>query len=162
MDVIDTLKASELFTGFDEGHLQKVADRCRSESYMEGAKIFKEGDDARELYILSQGEVALEMEVRPVPDRSGIPTAVELVTKGEILGWSALVEPYVYTLSARCMSHCSVLAINGDVFRKLIADDCVLGFEVMKRLSRIVASRLANTRLRLTSGIGLLMVEKER
>ena len=161
MTIIDTLKSSELFSGLETGHLEKVSVLCRGGSYREGMMMFKEGDKATEFYVLTEGRVALEMEVRPVPNRPAIPTAVEVVSKGESFGWSAVVEPYVYTLSARCMTNCTVLAIKGDVLRKVMADDAGLGFELMKRLARLISLRLTHTRLRLTSGLGLILLGKE-
>ncbi len=161
MAIIDTLKSCELFRGLKTEHLEKVSALCRGGSYQQGTTIFKEGDEAAELYVLADGRVTLEMDVRPVSDRPAISTAVELVTKGECFGWSALVEPYTYTLSARCMSNCAVLAIKGDMFRRVMAGDTELGFAVMKRVSEIIALRLLHTRLRLTSGIGLILLGKE-
>jgi len=161
MTIIDTLKSSELFGGLEAHHLEKVGNLCRGGSYREGEMMFKEGDEATEFYVLTEGRVALEMEVRPVPNRPAIPTAVEVVSKGESFGWSAVVEPYVYTLSARCMTNCTVLAIKGDVLRKVMADDAGLGFELMKRLAQLIALRLTHTRLRLTSGLGLILLGKE-
>ena len=161
MTLIDTLKSSEFFGGLETGYLKKVGNLCRGGSYQEGEMIFKEGDEAKEIYVLVDGRVALEMEVRPVPSRPGIPTAVEMVTQGETLGWSALVEPCVYTLSARCITSCRVLAIKGDMLRKVMADDVGLGYELMKRLTKIISSRLTHTRLRLTSGLGLVLLGKE-
>ena len=161
MAIIDTLKNSELFAGVEIHHLEKVSALCRGESYREGAMIFKEGDEATELYILTDGRVALEMQVRPVPDRAAIPTAVEVVSKGECFGWSALVEPHIYTLSARCMTNCTVLAIKGDILRKVIADDPVLGRELMKSVAQLISLRLSHTRLRLISGLGLVLLGKE-
>ena len=159
--MIDTLRSSELFGGLETTHLQKISVLCRGGSYQKGTIIFKEGDEATELYVLTDGTVALEMEVRPVPDRPAIPTAVEMVTKGECFGWSALVEPHVYTLSARCMTNCTVLAIKGDILRKVMSEDTGLGYELMKRLSRLISLRLTHTRLRLTSGLGLVLLGKE-
>ena len=161
MAITDTLKGSELFEALEAGHLEKVSVLCRGGSYREGMMVFKEGDEATELYVLTGGRVALEMEVRPVPNRPAIPTAVEVVTKGECFGWSALVEPYVYTSSARCMTNCTVLAIKGDMLRKAMSDDPDLGYQVMKKLTQLISLRLAHTRLRLTSGLGLLLLGKE-
>jgi len=161
MAIIETLKSTEFFGGLETKYLEKVSILCRGGSYQEGMMIFKEGDEATELYVLTDGRVALEMEVRPVPDRPAIPTAVEVVTKGESFGWSALVEPHVYTLSARCLTNCTVLAIKGDLLRKVMADDTALGFELMKRLAQLIGLRLMHTRLRLTSGLGLILLGKE-
>jgi CRP-like cAMP-binding protein len=161
MGMIDTLRSSEFFGDLGIDPLQKVSMLCRGGSYREGMIIFKEGDEAAELYLLTDGRVALEMEVRPVPDRPAISTAVEVATKGECFGWSALVEPYIYTLSARCMSNCTVLAIKGDMLRKAMADDPVLSYELMKRLASLIARRLMHTQLRLTSGLGIALLGKE-
>ena len=161
MAMTDTLKSSELFGGLGIEHLEKVSHLCRGGSYREGKIIFNEGDEAAQLYILTGGRVVLEMGVQPVPNRPAIPTAVEAVTEGDCLGWSALVEPHVYTLSARCMTNCTVLAIKGDMLRKIMDDDPVLGYEVMKRLARLISLRLTHTRLRLTSGLGLILLGKE-
>jgi len=159
--IIDTLKNSELLGDLAANHLRKISVLCRGRSYQEGMMIFKEGDKAQELYVLTDGKVVLEMDVRPIPDRPAIPTAVEVVTKGEGFGWSALVEPHVYTLSARCMTNCQAIAINSDMLRRVMADDAELGYELMKRVAKLISIRLTHTRLRLTSGLGLALLGKE-
>ena len=161
MTIINTLKSSELFGTLETEHLEKVSALCREESYQEGVMLFNAGNEATDLYVLTEGRVALEMEVRPVPDRPAIPIAVEVVTKGGSFGWSAVVEPNVYTLSARCITDCAVLAIKGDILRTVMADDTGLGFELMKHLARLARLRLVETRVRLTSGLGLLLLGKE-
>ncbi|MBE0415889.1 MAG: cyclic nucleotide-binding domain-containing protein [Dehalococcoidia bacterium] len=161
MTMIDTLKSSELFGGLSTSHLEKVAALCRSGSYRQNEMIFKEGDEATEIYVLTDGRVALEMEVRPVTNRPPIPTAVGVCTKGETLGWSALVEPYVYTLSTRCMTNCTVLVVKGDMLRKLMDNDVGLGYELVNRLAKVISRRLTETRLRLISGLGLIMLGRE-
>jgi hypothetical protein len=42
-----------------------------------------------------------------------------------------------------------------------MADDPRLGYEVMKKLTEIVALRLTHIRLRLTTGLGLVLLGKE-
>ncbi len=161
MAIIDILKKSDLFGAMDSAHLNKVATYSRSISYRSGDMIFKEGEKASELYILTDGRIALEMEVKPVPNRPAIPTALEVVSKDEFFGWSALVEPYVFTLSARCMTPCTTVAIKGDMLLKTMNDDTLLGYEVMRELCKLISLRLANTRLRLINGIGLALLDKE-
>jgi toluene monooxygenase system ferredoxin subunit len=142
MSMIDTLKSSALFGGLDKDHLERVSVLCRGWSYREGKMVFNEGDEAAELYLLTNGRVALEMLRQVLPNRPAIPSAVVVVTKGECFGLPALVEPYIYTLSARCMTPCTVLAIKGDMLRRVMDADVGLGYEVMKRLTRLILSRL--------------------
>ena len=159
--MISILERSELFGGLSTSYLEKVSTLCRSESYRQNVMIFKEGDEATELYMLTDGRVALEIDIRPVADRPAIPTALEVCTKGEPIGWSALIAPHIYTMSARCITNCTVLALKGDLFRKVMDDDVGLGYELMKRLSQVISLRLTHTRLRVTSGLGLALLGRE-
>ena len=161
MRIIDALKNSELLAGLDTSRLEKISTLCRGDNQPKDAIIFNEGHEAAELYLLQSGRVALEMQVQPVPDGPVIPTALEVVSKGECFGWSALVEPHFYTLDARCMTNSTVLAISGNMLLGAMADDPVLGYQIMGKLTEIVARRLADTRLRLTSGLGLVLLKQE-
>jgi len=67
----------------------------------------------------------------------------------------------VYTLSARCMTNCQTMALNSDMLRRIMADDAELGYELMKRVAKLISIRLTHTRLRLTSGLGLALLGKE-
>jgi len=161
MQIIDALKDSELFAGLTASHLKKISTLCRGKSFPKDAIIFDEGAEAVELCLLQSGRVALEMQVQPVPDGPVIPTALEVISKGECFGWSALVEPRFYSLAARCITNSTVLSISGDMLRQAMADDPLLGYQVMTKLTETVARRLADTRLRLTSGIGLVLLKQE-
>lgn len=69
MSVANSLLNSELFRNLESRHVAKLSPLCRGLSYREGMTIFKEGDEATELYILTEGRVALEMDIRPVPNQ---------------------------------------------------------------------------------------------
>jgi signal-transduction protein with cAMP-binding, CBS, and nucleotidyltransferase domain len=129
LQIIDALRDSELLGGLDASRLEKISTLCRGDTRPKDAIIFDEGHEATELYLLQSGRVALEMQVQPVPDGPVIPTALEVISKGECFGWSALVEPHFYTL--------------------------------VGKLTEIVARRLADTRLRLTSGLGLVLLKQD-
>lgn len=161
MQIIDALKDSELLAGLDPNHLEKISTFCRGDNYKKDAIIFDEGQEAAELYLLQSGRVALEMQVQPVPEGPVIPTALEIISKGECFGWSALAEPRFYTLTARCMTNSTVLTISGRTLRDAMADDPFMGYQIMGRLTDIVSRRLADTRLRLTSGLGLVLLKQE-
>jgi len=161
LQIIEALKDSELLGGLDESRLEKISTLFQGDTCPKDAIIFDEGHEAAELYLLQSGRVALEMQVQPMPDGPVIPTALEVISKGECFGWSALVEPHFYTLAARCMTNSTVLAISGKTLRDAMADDPLLGYQIMGKLAEIVAHRLADTRLRLTSGLGLILLKQE-
>ena len=161
MQIIDALKDSELLAGLDATRLEKISTICQGHNYAKDAIIFDEGQEATELYLLQSGRVALEMQVQPVPDGPVIPTALEVVSEGECFGWSALAEPHFYTLAARCMTNCTALAVSGGMLRDAMAADPLMGYQIMDKLTEIVSRRLADTRLRLTSGLGLVLLKQE-
>jgi CRP-like cAMP-binding protein len=161
MTMIGSIKKMEFFQGFSDDQLARIAILCRGESHKEGATVFREGDQARQLYLLSSGQMLLEMEVPSTTGRPGIPTAVEVVTPGECFGWSAVVEPRRYTLTARCRTPCLVQAIDGELLQRILVEDPVLGYTFMAQLARMMGQRLRQTRARLTSGVGLLVTPQD-
>ncbi len=161
MEIVDLLRSSELFKGFDRSHLKTVSGYCIGNSYNKDIVIFKEGEKATDLYILTDGRVVLEMEVRPVANLPAMSTAVETIAPGGVFGWSSIVEPYIYTRSARCLTNCTALVIKGEMLSKVMADDPVFGFELMKRLAALISNRLTNTRLRLVNVIGFALLDRE-
>lgn len=159
--VIESLKSSEVFGNLDRDRLERLSGLSRPRHFRQDEIIFEEGAEATNLYILRSGMAVLEMRLHPVPDRPPIPTPLESITPGECFGWSAIVEPHTYTLSARCQTDCSTLAILGSRLHQEMAADPELGCEVQSAVSRLVARRLADTRLRLTSGVGLILQQHE-
>ena len=161
MTTVDVLGRCELFRHLETRHLERLSNMCREFSCQAGEVIFREGDNAVDLYVLADGRVALETEIVVVPGRPAVPTTVDLVGSNDCFGWSAVVEPNLYTASARCMSASSGVAISGDALREIMGESPALGREVMDRLAQCVAQRLAHTRIRLTTQIARLLDREE-
>ncbi len=64
---------------------------------------------------------------------------------------SALVEPHTLTLSAQAMDRCKLIAIDAIQLLELMDSDPIMGYEIMSRLSEVIASRLLHTRQTLLS-----------
>jgi CRP-like cAMP-binding protein len=139
-----------IFEGLTDDELERIANLCRGEVYEAGMTIFEEGEAADYLYLVEEGEVVLEMELELQPYASPKQTIIEVATKGEAFGWSALVEPYIRTLSARCMERAKVIAIKGSDLLDLFDSEPHIGHRVMGRVTQIVAIRLRDTRQTLT------------
>ena len=161
MEIAGLLQNSELFKGLNGGHLKKVAGYCLGNSYNRDSVIFMEGEKATDLYVLTEGRVVLETEVRPVANLPAISTVVETIAAGGVFRWSAIVEPHYYTRTARCLTNCAALSIKSELLVKVMAEGPAFGFELMKRLAAVVSRRLTNTQLRLVSVIGAALLERE-
>lgn len=156
MKVEEVLAKSQMFAGLSLEDIYDVARISREQAHRQGETIFQESEEAHNLYILVQGKVSLEMCI-PQPAARGPMQSCEIrvVAPGASFGWSAVVDPYVYTLSARCVEACRSVAIDGARLRDLMESNHHIGYRVLKRLSATVSSRLKDTRQTLASERGL-------
>lgn len=149
---LDILKRCEVFLGLTDGDLGKISDltSCKVRTYKAGATISKEGEEASTLYVLDEGRVMLTMKLSD--GHGSREELVDVVTKGGILGWSVLVAPYILTRTAKCIVPCKMLSINGKELRLFLDEEPYIGYEIMKGMVRVVASRLRDTQWLLAFG----------
>ncbi len=96
--------------------------------------------------MVEDGKVALQMTLPEGSEWPAKRVTVDIITSNEILGWSAIVEPFVYTLTAVCLQKTKVLSINALNLRILLKNDQQISHELSKGLIRVIADRLATTR----------------
>lgn len=153
---VDKLKAYKFFKDFSDGELKKFADITTEQLYKAGAQIWKKGDPAKNLFLLEEGKVLMLLDTYVGPHRPPMQVTVDIVTKGEAMGWSSVVEPYLYTLGARCIDESKVLALDGSKLRELLTADKALGFKFMHAVAKVIATRLTHTEIILVGERGLL------
>jgi len=141
MVAADILRTSELFSELEDEELQKIVPLCQEESCDKGTRIFSKGGEAKTLYILRDGSVRLNYEICPQPDACQDATIL-IDQPGDVIGWSALVNPRRLTASAYCASDVRLLAIDGKALSKVMEQDSHIGFVVMKELAGAIGQRL--------------------
>lgn len=109
-----------------------------------GTYLFKEGEQANQFYLIRSGKVALEI----FPPHSR-PLTVETLEEGDVLGWSWLVPPYIWTFHAHAIQETRAIALDGKCLRGKCEQDHDLGYEVLKRFSQLMVRRLHATRFQL-------------
>jgi CRP/FNR family cyclic AMP-dependent transcriptional regulator len=161
MAKLDVIQGTRIFQGLSTEQLHKLDSISREETYAAGQYIFREGDQARSLYIIEEGKVILEMRIAPLPKHRLSPQAtVDVLIKGDIIAWSALVEPHILTFSAQAVDRCKLIALDGIKLLELMDSDPAMGYEIMRRLSEVIASRLNHTRQTLISERGLALLSQ--
>jgi CRP/FNR family cyclic AMP-dependent transcriptional regulator len=115
--------------------------------YGAGDYIFREGDPALDLCILSEGEVALELNLPA--GRTVIATA----GPGEWFGWTALVAPRVERTSARAIRATEVWQIHGGAILDHALEAPRFGFEIYRALAELVSARLTASWMELLRGV---------
>lgn len=144
----------ELFKGFpffadlNEAELKSLSIIANEVSLRRGEFIFNENDPAHTLYFLLDGWVDIMINTDAQGDRRELVTTL---TSGDIFGWSAIVEPYIYTASAVCASPVKAIGIGGAKLRALFEIDPKLCSAITRKICQVVAHRLRVTRLQMVS-----------
>lgn len=149
------LKEFNFFKGFTDAQLEKLAAISAEESFEAGTQMYKKGDPARSLFMCQEGKVVMVMDSYMGPHKAAMQITVDIVTKGESMGWSAVVDPYVYTLGALCIDNSRFISLDACQLRDLMNEDCELGYKVMQATAKVIASRLTHTRILLVGERGL-------
>jgi CRP-like cAMP-binding protein len=144
------LSQIELFEGVPQGQLAAIAGIGEEVTYQEGETIFREGDNAEQLYILLQGNISIQVQLSSRPERI---TVSVISQPNQSFGWSGVVAPYHYTASALCKTGCRLLAINGQQLLQVLQEEPASGFIVMQRIAGIISSRLRNSRMALLKSL---------
>lgn len=155
----DQLSKFKLFSDISPEKLAAIALKCDVLEFGTNDVIFKDGDEATNIYGVLDGEVTLSLIFEDKVLKTNIdyeesilsqyevlekPIVVDVVSRGEIFGWSALVSPHTSTATATCTMPVKVFAIPAETLCQMFQKDATLGFAVMSRLSELISQRLRN------------------
>ncbi len=143
MKTIDVLlKEHPFFWDMENTYVDLIAGCGRNQVYKPDDWLAREGDMADMFYVIREGRVAVETEI---PGRGRVVLAT--IGAGEIVGWSWIFPPYLWTFDVRVRQTAHVVALDGKCLREKCEADKAMGYQLMKRFSRIMAERLKAARL---------------
>ncbi|MCJ7625853.1 MAG: cyclic nucleotide-binding domain-containing protein [Anaerolineaceae bacterium] len=135
----EILSKFDLFADIAKDQLEEIAKLAEEISFEKGVTIFNEGQKAEELFFLLEGEIALQIQLTSRPVKI---TTLIVNQSNQNFGWSSVVPPYFFTASAVCNENSRVVAVNGKEFMKILENEPVMGFQVMRRITQIISNRL--------------------
>ena len=139
--VLETLRSLPFGQAFTPVQVDRLATLAKRVKFERNQVIFREGDEASQLYVIVWGMVGLEIVT---PDRS---FRVETLTAGDEFGWSALLTGRGKHFQARALDRVDALSFEGADLRAMCEDDTAFGYVLMLRLLGVVSERLQATRL---------------
>jgi CRP/FNR family cyclic AMP-dependent transcriptional regulator len=142
----ELLRRFAFFSGFSDEELKQLAMAGREQAASAGEVLFTEGKHAHNLLFLTEG--AVDILIAENGDKDSI--ALTSLPAGELLGWSAVVEPYIYTASARATRPSRVIVFASADLEKLLANDH-FSILLMKKIVQVMRQRLKDTRIQLLS-----------
>ena len=135
-----TLARSELLAGLEPQHITALVNLADTVSLQSGTRLFSLGDRADNLYVVLSGRVLLSL---PLNIKGGPQDVfVEEKRPGEILGWSALVPPHRFTLSASARMDSTLAVFRQDQLKELFEQVPALGHTVILNLATVLGNRL--------------------
>ena len=151
-DLRAALRECQFTSEIPEEHLDELAAVAEWVKFPTGAVIFREGALASDIYLIVDGSVSLEI----CAPSSGC-RRILTVGKGELLGWSPVLEQTRLTATARTLCDTSAVQINAGQVLTLCEHNPRFGFEFMRRAAMALAKRLSATRLQLLNIYGTEM-----
>jgi CRP/FNR family transcriptional regulator, cyclic AMP receptor protein len=105
-----------------------------------GAELFRLGDPADRIYVIQRGRIhlTLPMEVRGREEN----ILVEERNPGQTVGWSALIPPFRFTLTAAAPLDTELIAFSRQALREHFAAHPAVGYAVSINLAAVIGQRL--------------------
>jgi len=137
---VEALMQAPQFAGLDRNAVERLWALGKVVQCRAGVEIFSRGHEASELLIIESGRVDLLFPLQVLGATKEV--VVEHLGPGDVLGWSALINPYVLTLSARCVEACTMRAFARAALRAYLKEHPGVGHIMMENLAALVGHRL--------------------
>ena len=118
--------------GMNHTQLTLLTDCAVARHFNANQTILREGEFANGFY-----RVALESVAG-----FGQSIPVKILGAGDLLGWSWMFPPYVWQFTARAIEPTTALFFYAAILREYCEKDHSLGYELLKRISAVMVTRL--------------------
>lgn len=129
----------------DESHREIFLHGATEREFAAGEIIFREGEPANTLYLIQSGEVIIEA------GSGSVAKPVQTLTGGGVLGWSWLFPPFAWHFQARATKPTHVICCDGAHLLVQAEEDPAFGYDLMRRVARVLIQRLQATRMKLVN-----------
>lgn len=130
MDIIQTLKGSELFADLNDKVLQELAGRAQWSELKSGAALYHQGDDGDALYLIANGRLSVNTRDRFSSEEKRL---AEL-GRYEIVGELALITGEKRSVTVRAVRDSGLIRISKQDFALLMAEHPQAAMHVMRHI----------------------------
>jgi CRP/FNR family transcriptional regulator, cyclic AMP receptor protein len=141
-------KDHPLLANIGKNHLSKLLGIAKKIGFDADQVIFDEDQKSEDLYLIVSGKVALEVTT------AGRRIAIQTLSAGDVMGWSALTSDAKTHFRARTLSAVEALAFDRAKLQFAMKSDRSLGYEVTNRLLAVVTERIDHTRMQIMDMYG--------
>jgi CRP/FNR family cyclic AMP-dependent transcriptional regulator len=145
MTKVDDFNKFDFFNAFSEKQLAELVKVTETKTFKKGSEIYKEGDRANYIFLVSKGWVSL----RKIDPERDIGISFENREKGELFGTACFMKPQEYTLNAVCMEDSEVLKMDADKLFDLFQKDYQIGYLFLKEIAKVYFERYKSVKRQL-------------
>jgi CRP/FNR family cyclic AMP-dependent transcriptional regulator len=131
----EALKFYPLFACQDSDLLMQIAMLAGERTVEAGQPLWYEGDVAKTLYLILEGSVILTIEMGEKTED------LEPIGKDELVGWSSIVQPHIYKMSAYTGQKSRLITFDAEKLRILLENTPDFGYHFMKKLAEVIGER---------------------
>ena len=140
----EVLRRYTHFAGIHSEGLKQLAMIAEEKTVPADSVMFREGDTASHFSIILEGEENIQYRLG-----NGELRTVDTLVDGDVLLWSALVEPYKATALGTTTKETHLASIDAVKLRLLCEEEPILGYRLMTQVSKLLAHRLEGARVQL-------------
>jgi CRP-like cAMP-binding protein len=137
MSKSNVLKKCALFQKLNDQQLNVIESMCTVETFEPGTVICKQEKKGDKVYVIEEGLVGIMLDVGPLAQLQ-----VQSASKYEVFGWSAMIEPFMYTATVKAIKKTTALAFDGKQLDGLDNKQPEISCLVSRGLISVVAKRL--------------------
>jgi CRP-like cAMP-binding protein len=140
LDKKEFIKSIEIFRNFSDKAIEKLTEIMLLCNYNKGEVIFREGDQAEELFIIVSGEVVITKKVSPDTEK-----ILSIIGSKSVFGEMGLFSNLVRSATAKAKTDLNLYKINCESFRKIFSFDLQGTQKVLELLLLSTLERLEQT-----------------
>ena len=133
-------RSPELFKGLSPEEVSQALSFGSRITIRAGAELFRLGEPADRLFVIERGRIRLTLPMQVRGNDEAI--QVEESVPGQTVGWSALIPPYRFTLTATAPLETELIALSRDALREYFAARPSVGYLVTLNLAAVIGQRL--------------------
>ena len=142
----EELRRYRYFAGLPLSVLDQIASISSLRRFEAGERLLEEGAQASHLMIVKSGQVDVVYRLG-----DGREVTAESALAGDVIAWSAMLEPFILTASGVGSKEGELIALDGAKLRELCAADTSLGYQLMTEIARGLRDRLTGLRVQLAA-----------
>jgi CRP/FNR family transcriptional regulator, cyclic AMP receptor protein len=140
----NTVHKHPFLAGLPPEHIALLLREAKQVEFAPNDVIFREGDPANRFYLIQTGRIALESRA----GGRGM-VLIHQLGDGDVIGWSWLFAPFAWHFQARALQPTRAVICDAANLLEMCEENHDIGYELMKRVSRMLIRRLQATRKQL-------------